>query len=80
MVPRLGNPQRRQGESRKARIDDRRHRKLRPGEGIAIPPIQHHPPFANPVCCAAQQPPQLPRDKQPDIHERRPGMSRVIAN
>lgn len=28
-------------------------------------------PFANPVCRAAQQPPQLPRDQQPDIHESR---------
>jgi hypothetical protein len=71
LTARIGQRQRRQGESRKARIDDGRHRKSCPGDGVPIPPVQHHPPLADPVCFTALQPPKLPRHQQPNIHERR---------
>jgi hypothetical protein len=37
---RLGNRQRRQGESRKAWIDDRRHRKFCPGDRLRASPAR----------------------------------------
>jgi hypothetical protein len=57
LIARLGNRQGRQGESRKARVDDGRHWKFRTGEGIAVPPVEYHSPFANAIRRAALQPP-----------------------
>jgi hypothetical protein len=59
LIAGLGNRQGRQGESRKARIDDRRHRKFRPGEWVSVTPIEHHPPLTNAISRAALQPPKL---------------------
>jgi transposase len=77
LIARIGQRQRRQGESRKARIDDGRHRKSCPGDGVPIPPVQHHPPIADPVCFTALQPPKLPRHQQPNIHERRRAIDQI---
>jgi hypothetical protein len=33
------------------------HSKFRPGEWVPIPPVEHHPSFADPVSRPALQPP-----------------------
>jgi hypothetical protein len=57
LVARLGNRQRGQGESRKARVDDGRHWEFRAGVWIAVAAVEHDAAFANAIRRAALQPP-----------------------
>ena len=79
LVARLGGGKRWQGKGRHGWTHDHSYRKLCSVIGIAVASIEHHAPFANAVCRAAQQPPKLPRDKQADVHVRRRAIGEINA-